>query len=179
MTAKATLYTLLKALVGAETLVFADQNAPRPALPYWTLRLGSVRRLGHEHYTQGVDVNLDQTVSGVREVTAQVQRYGTGAAQKVEDLRDSLFLPSVSGAWQLANVALYNTGDVQDVPFKLDNAQLEPRASLDLFVRFGTDIKDNVGAIETVSIQSEYVTNQGQSLDVTNPDLAETVIVVL
>ena len=34
MTVKATLYTLVKALIGAETLVFADQNAPRPPLPY-------------------------------------------------------------------------------------------------------------------------------------------------
>lgn len=173
------LQELIAARVDGETVIFADQNAPRPSLPYWTIRVGVARRLGREHFSQGVDVNLDQTVSGVREVTVQVQRHGYESEQKAMDLRDSLFLTTVNEAWQLKKLSLYNAGDVQNIPFRLDNSQLEPRASLDLFVRFGAVLKDNVGAIETVEIATEYVTNQGLNLEVTNPDLDETVTIVL
>lgn len=159
MTAKATLYTLLKALVGAETLVFADQNAPRPPLPYWTLRLSAQRKVGDDAYSQGVDTNGDQLVSGVREITVQVQRFGPDSDVKCADLRDNLSRTTVLEEWQRQKIALYDLGDVLNVPYKLDNSQLEPRSSVDLFVRFGTELLDRVGAIETVATTAGYVTN--------------------
>ena len=179
MTVKATLYTLVKALIGAETLVFADQNAPRPPLPYWTIRLAAQRAVGEDAYSQGVDVNGDQLVSGVREITVQVQRFGLDSDIACADLRDNLSRTTVSEAWQLQKIALYDVGDVLNVPYKLDNSQLEPRASVDLFVRFGSKILDRVGAIEVVGITAGY-----ETVDLTpgfdaNPDLAQGITVVL
>ena len=179
MSLQADLQALIAAQVAGETVILADQNAPRPVLPYWTIRVGTVRRLGTEHYSQGVDAQAQQTVAGVREATVQVQRYGADSVQKVNDLRDVLQLTTVREAWQLKKLACFNAGDVLNVPFKLDNAQLEPRASVDLFVRFGASLKDSVGVIATVDVNTEYVTNQGTNLDETNVDLAETVTVVL
>jgi len=179
MTVKATLYTLVKALIGAETLVFADQNAPRPPLPYWTIRLAAQRAVGEDAYSQGVDANGDQTVSGVREITVQVQRFGPDSDVSCADLRDNLSRTTVSEAWQVEKIALYDVGDVLNVPYKLDNSQLEPRASVDLFVRFGTELLDRVGWIDTVEMDAGYVTNQTPGFDETNPDLAEVITVVL
>lgn len=179
MTVKATLYTLVKALIGAETLVFADQNAPRPPLPYWTIRLAAQRAVGEDAYSQGVDANGDQTVSGVREITVQVQRFGPDSDVACADLRDNLSRTTVSETWQVQKIALYDVGDVLNVPYKLDNSQLEPRASVDLFVRFGTELLDRVGWIDTVEMDAGYVTNQTQGFDETNPDLAEVITVVL
>ena len=73
---KPNLYALVKALIGAETLVFADQNAPRPALPYWTIRVQVQRAVGRDYYSQGVTNDGDQQIDGVREATVQVQRIG-------------------------------------------------------------------------------------------------------
>lgn len=179
MTVKATLYTLVKALIGAETLVFADQNAPRPPLPYWTIRLAAQRAVGEDAYSQGVDANGDQTVSGVREITVQVQRFGPDSDVACADLRDNLSRTTVSEVWQVEKIALYDVGDVLNVPYKLDNSQLEPRASVDLFVRFGTELLDRVGWIDTVETSAGYVTNQTPGFDETNPDLAEVITVVL
>lgn len=179
MTVKATLYTLVKALIGAETLVFADQNAPRPPLPYWTLRLAAQRAVGEDAYSQGVDANGDQLVSGVREITVQVQRFGPDSDVACADLRDNLSRTTVSEAWQVEKIALYDVGDVLNVPYKLDNSQLEPRASVDLFVRFGTELLDRVGWIDTVEVDAGYVTNQTPGFDETNPNLAEVITVVL
>lgn len=179
MTVKATLYTLVKALIGAETLVFADQNAPRPPLPYWTIRLAAQRAVGEDAYSQGVDANGDQTVSGVREITVQVQRFGPDSDVACADLRDNLSRTTVSETWQVQKIALYDVGDVLNVPYKLDNSQLEPRASVDLFVRFGTELLDRVGWIDTVEVDAGYVTNQTPGFDEANPDLAEVITVVL
>ena len=179
MTVKATLYTLVKALIGAETLVFADQNAPRPPLPYWTLRLAAQRAVGEDAYSQGADANGDQLISGVREITVQVQRFGPDSDVACADLRDNLSRTTVSETWQVQKIALYDVGDVLNVPYKLDNSQLEPRASVDLFVRFGTELLDRVGWIDTVEMDAGYVTNQTQGFDDPNPDLAEVITVVL
>lgn len=179
MTIAATLETLIKSAIGAETLIFADQNAPRPALPYWTMRLSTRRAVGRDAYSQGVDINGDQAVSGVREITVQVQRIGAGSDVACFDLVDNLSRTTIQEAWQLEKIALYDSGDVLNIPYKLDGAQLEPRASVDLFVRFGGEILDRVGDIATVSIGAEYVTNQALGFDTPNPDLGEVISVVL
>lgn len=179
MTVKSTLHTLIQAVIGAETLVFADQNAPRPPLPYWTLRLSAQRKVGDDAYSQGVDANGDQLVSGVREITVQVQRFGPDSDVACADLRDNLSRTTIMEAWQRQKIALYDVGDVLNVPYKLDNSQLEPRASVDLFVRFGTELLDRVGWIDTVEMDAGYVTNQTQGFDEPNLDQAEVITVVL
>lgn len=174
MSLKDTLYTLVKAVIGAETVIFADQNSPRPAIPYWTLRVSMGRALGVDYFSQGVTAQGDQTIAGVREATLQVQRIGANSDTACADLRDNLSKTTVMEAWRLQKIALYDTGDVQNIPFKLDNSQLEPRASVDLFVRFGTELLDRVGAVETVTIDAAY-----RTLESDNPDLADTITVVL
>jgi len=179
MAVKDTLYTLIKASIGAEELIFADQNAPRPSLPYWTMRLSAQRAVGIDAYSQGVDDLGDQKVLGVREVTVQVQRHGEDSDTACADFRDVLSKTSVLETWQVQKIALYDTGDVLNVPFKLDNAQLEPRSSVDLFVRFGTELLDRVGIIDTVEATGQYVTNLEIGFDETNPELTNVITVVL
>lgn len=169
-TLKETLYTLLKAAIGAETLVFADQNAPRPPLPYWTMRLTVQRAIGDDTYSQGVTTLGDQTIWGTREATVMVQRFGDDSDTKCADLRDEFSKTSIRESWQLAKIALYDIGDVKNIPFPLDKSQLEPRASLDLFVRFGTELIDRVGIIEQVDMTGTF---DG------NVELIQTVSVVL
>lgn len=169
-TLKDTLYTLLKATIGAETLVFADQNSPRPPLPYWTMRLTVQRAIGSDTYGQGVTDLGDQVIMGTREATVMVQRYGDDSDTKCADLRDEFSKTSIMESWQLAKIALYDIGDVKNIPFPLDKSQLEPRASLDLFVRFGTELLDRVGIIEQVDMTGTF---DG------NVELIQTVSVVL
>lgn len=167
---KADLHGLLQSAVAPETVIYADQNAPRPALPYWTMRLHTQRMLGRDAYSQGVTADGDQTVTGVREATLQVQRFGPDSELHVTSLRDNLSRTTIREQWQLKDIALYDLGDVLNVPVVRDEAQFEPRAALDLFVRFGTQLLDRVGIIETVG------TNAGFD---GNPDLATVITVVL
>lgn len=164
---KPDLYALVKALVGAETLVFADQNAPRPALPYWTIRVQVQRAVGDDYYSQGVTNDGDQQIDGVREATVQVQRIGVDSDFKVAELRDNLSKTTVLEQWQVKDLALYDTGDAQNVPFLLDKSQLEPRASVDLFIRFGSRVIDRVGVIETVNLTPGFDAPPGLAQGIT------------
>lgn len=179
MTISASLYTLVKSIVGAEELVFADQNAPRPALPYWTIRVSTQRKVGADSYGQGVDADGDQLVSGVREATVQIQRIGANSDVVCADFRDILSKTTILEDWQMQKIALYRIGDVLNVPYKLDDSQLEPRASIDLFVRFGTELLDRVGYIDTVEITAEYVSDNTLGFDSTNQDLSMDIEVVV
>lgn len=169
------LYTLIKSRIGADVLIFADQNAPRPALPYWTMRLQSVRKLGMDYHSQGVTVGGDETVSGTREGTVAMQYHGSGAVLKCMTLRDDLARTTAQDQWRLNDIACFNAGEVQNVPFLLDNEQLEPRSAIDLFIRFGSTLTDNVGVIETVIADGEYAT----SGSIPNPDLDQIISIML
>lgn len=179
MTVASSLYTLVKSQIGAETLIFADQNAPRPTIPYWTMRLASQRLIGRDSYSNEIDNSGNQKVRGVREITVNVQRIGEDSSSFVGDLRDNLSKTTVLEAFQIEKLALYDTTDVLNVPFKMDESSLEPRASMDLLVRFGSELLDNVGIIDTVDIAAQYVTNQTLGFTSLNVDLAETITVIL
>jgi len=174
MAALANLRAIVQALVvrlaGAEPVIFADQNAPRPALPYWTVRVSVGRRVGRETHSQGVTDDGDMTLKGTREATIQLQRYGTDSVEVMQQFREDLFKVTEHEAWQTAGLSLYDTTDVLNIAFTLDGAQREPRAALDLLTRFGTVLIDRVGVIETVDIDATYNDN---------PDLNDTITVVL
>ena len=175
MNLKQTVLDRVQALVGSEAVIFADQNAPRPVLPYWTVRVSVSRGLGMDAVSQGVNDDGDQQVDGVREGTVQVQRIGVGSEAKCADLRDQLSMTSVREAWQLAKVTVYDIGEVKNVPFLLDDNIREPRAALDLFIRFGSRLLDRVGIIETVDITTAYETVDETPEFDANPDLGQII----
>jgi hypothetical protein len=82
---------------------------------------------------------------------------GTGSYDAVSAFRDALAKRTVQAAWYATGIAIFDRGQVLDVPFALDNAQLEPRATMDLFIRYAVTDTDDVGMIETVEIAAEYV----------------------
>ena len=178
-TIKGKLYALIKAQIGSETLIFADQNAPRPTLPYWTMRLASIRKIGGEYYSQGVNVSYQQTVQGVREATLQLQRVGADSDIKMVDLRDNLAKTTANETWQVQKIAIANMGEIAAIPYLLDDDAFEPRAALDIIIRFGASLLDTTGGIDQVSIDAEYVTNQGADMTQTNTGLAETIVATL
>ena len=167
---KSDLHLLLSAVVAGEAMIFTDQNSPRPALPYWTIKISNQRDLGTDYYKDGVDSLGDQEIHGVREATVQLQRIGADSDFKMCELRDNISKTTVLDGFRSKNIALYDKTDVLNIPFPLDGAQMEPRAAMDLFIRFGSKIIDRVGIIETVETTANYDDNI---------DLVQTINVVL
>lgn len=168
-TLKQTLYAVIKGVIGSETLVFAEQNAPRPALPYWTIKLQSIRSTKGDYYSQGVDNTGNQKIRGTRDLTVAVQRYGDDSEIVLENFLCNVCKTTVFEEFSRNNIALYNKSDVMHAPVKLDNNIFEDRAAADLFFRVDVETLDNVGIINTVSTGSEFIDHVDLDQTITAP----------
>lgn len=161
---KTDIWTLISSLTGGEVVIWADQNSPRPALPYWTLRIIAIPTLGQAEYSQGVTNDGDQTIRRVTQATLAVQRYGTDSEIKCHALKSDMDKMSVREAWSLRDISCYDSGPVTNISTLLDQSKIEPRASVDLFLRFGSRVLDRVGIIETVAIDGEYTDTESDEV---------------
>lgn len=167
---RADIYGLVKAMVGADTVIWADQNAPRPASPFWALKLATRRDMGWHEYSQGVSDAGVMTVKGQREEVLMVQRIGAGALDAACSFRDDLMKITARDAWFAKQLTIGDIGNMLDLPFVLDGGEIEPRAAVDITLRYAVRVSDTVGAIETVTTQATYaniVPDGGEGLDQT------------
>ena len=147
-TLKTRLYTLIQPILGG-TVIWADQTGPRPALPYSTMRLGVISPVGEPHYSD-VDNAGVQTVIAVRESVLNVNRFGVDSVATVEMFSDKLLLNSNLDKFSVQDISVFNMSSVTDIAQLLNGIAIEPRASIDLSIRWESDQIDTVGIIDTV-----------------------------
>lgn len=148
------IFQRIQALAGSEPVIFEDEDAPKPKAPFWTITVQSIRQIGRAGYSQGVTNGGEQTVFIVYEATVSVQRIGKGSESKVIDFKHALSKQTVQDAFFAAKISVFDTSEVVSFAYKLDNGKTEPRASLDLFTRFGGKENDQVGIIDTAEISA-------------------------
>ena len=160
MTIASDIYTLLQPIIGG-SVIFADQNAPRPALPYTTLKLSGFRRINKDHYSDPNNSGI-QTVKGDREFTVNIQHYGTQDAESLlNDVAGKLQLTTNIDKFMAKKISCFNTGVVNDLSTVINNTTIESRASLDIFCRIKSSMTDNVGYIDTVNIEASDNSSAG------------------
>ena len=141
--------------IAGNKVVWVNQNMPRIQKPYATLHL----------YSQQAEVQEDLRKTGKPGIVnvlvpttakLEVQLFGMNGentAGELETLIRKLELPSVVDQCFAARVAFYDAGPVQDITALLDGQTFEPRASVDLSIRYNSMITDDVGYIEEVDIK--------------------------
>lgn len=129
-------------------VIFANQNGPRPSLPYITLRVSSSPRMG----LLEADLSNDgtQTYAAHRDATVELQCFGDGGFDALDDLSQRLKGPAMLATALAANLAVYATDPVQNVPVLRDGTRYEPRAVLDIGIRYTKQHDEEVGLIKTV-----------------------------
>lgn len=151
---KKTLYDVMAGLTGGETVIWKHPNAPRPSLPYWTIKVMSVTRLGMPTAAGSVTTDdAGETVmrhSFVREGTLEIERLGADSVDRVGALSDRLFTSGVVAQLKAARIAVWDVQPVQDITALLDANLYEFRASVDAMIRFGVGIDEPLDWIETV-----------------------------
>lgn len=167
-TLKTRLYTLIDPFF-TEPVIWADQTSPRPPLPYVTLRLGVISPIGEPHYSD-VDNAGIQTVLAVRESILNVNRFGDDSVAALETFSDKLMLNSNLDKFSVQDISAFDVSAVTDVAQLLNGLAIEPRASVDVSIRWTADQTDNVGIIQTVigdgmlgpdntALDEEYIAN--------------------
>lgn len=137
----------------AEKVIWVNENAPRPPLPYLAIKVSPARRVGKDWYSDVSDEGL-QTVIGDREFTFSIQSFGhESPVSYLQDLADKLQLISVGDKFRAAGMAIRDSKPAMDISALLSNTKMEKRANLDLILGYRSIQTDNVGVIETANIE--------------------------
>lgn len=144
--------------IDAQSVYWANQSAPKGALPVATLRLYSIAQ---EAMTEdrGVDEadRLDLQLPQAAVLEVQIfDESGGDPVNRLETLLLKLETPTVTDRCHAAGVAFFTAEPVQDITeLLLDGKTYEPRAAVDLRVRFNGCIKDAPSVIEKVEITAK------------------------
>lgn len=143
------LYDLLQPILGLE-LILMDQNKPRPPIPYAAYKVKSPQTVKGDYYSDVSDTGI-QTVNGDREAVVSVQAYGTLALDTLEVMMNRLRLVTVMDAFHAKDLVAFKTSPVMDISVERET-QIERRANLDIWIRYRSNLDDNVGLIEQADI---------------------------
>lgn len=133
------------------TTIWANQNDPKPAKPFATLRLYDLRGVGM--YDEKPTATAGEVeVKGNFETTLEVLYLGTNAEQNLIELKQGLKKPTVVDRCFGAGVAFFDAQRVQDLTVALDAANYEEKASINLSLRYVDSIIDNPGYISQVNL---------------------------
>lgn len=144
--------------IDAQSVYWANQSAPKGALPVATLRLYSIAQ---EAMTEdrGVDAadRLDLQLPQAAVLEVQIfDESGGDPVGRLETLLLKLETPTVADRCHAAGVAFFAAEPVLDITGLLaDGKTYEPRAAVDLHIRFNGRIKDSPGIIEKVEITAK------------------------
>lgn len=141
------------------SVIFLNENAPRPAQPYVTLLLSPLNQIG-EDFSPGADTTGLVDMVGDREFTLQIQTYGGDCITRLENLRSSLQKQTVLDSLRANGIVFVNHFGIIDTTELLDS-RFEKRAAMDVLFRIGQDYQDNVGLIETVEVEEIYQDTSG------------------
>lgn len=148
-------YTWVKNFTG-ESVIWWDQNGPRPERPYLTLRKSSLLPLGHDFYADVESVSGFTKIGGVRQLTLQINHYGVNSIGVLEGLCTSLWIEEYSLLLREAGITFLNRLAIQDLTDLLDT-RFEDRSQMDMLFLIGSQT-DNVavGVVEDVNGTGTY-----------------------
>lgn len=153
-TIKTNLYSWALANCPGCSVIFLNENAPRPAQPYVTLFLTSLNQIG-EDYTPESDINGMVDMVGDREFTLQIQTYGGDCITRLEDLRSSLQKQTILDTLRANGIVFVNHFGINDLTELLDS-RFEKRGAMDVLFRIGQNYTDNLGLVETIEVEEIY-----------------------
>jgi hypothetical protein len=133
----------------SKTVILANQGTPRPARPYLTVLISSVRTVGGED-ARAISAVGVQTIYGDREVSVSVQAFGAGALDLARAA--ALALNKETVRQKLATSGLCPSGITPIVAelTELLETDFEERAQFDAVLALGETYTDTVGLIEHV-----------------------------
>lgn len=151
---KENIYAWAAANVGI-TVIYADQNAPRPDENYITLRLSTIVSIGHRNYQSPDSITENRVVKYEDELTASFQSYGVDTVNTLQLLKESLQKESVMYDLLNMNIAVRREENIRNVSSLVDNI-IEEHWSYEVTFGIANTFSENVGVIEDTEIAGVY-----------------------
>lgn len=138
-------------------VLWAYQNKmPRTLPPYAVIRLWGMKSEGQEEIRE-TEIDDVKNIFVPQTTIFEVQ-YFAGTTTKIDPSHElekfvrRLENPLVVDRFFQKNIAVYQTEEVQDLTTLINGQIYEYRATVDLRVRYNSELKENLGAIEEVRI---------------------------
>lgn len=147
--------TELKKIYPDWAVVLAKQNYPKLPEKCLVVDLLAETNIGNQDRWNAA--TEEYAVVGLCDATFNVQAFGTGAIEALGMLAMHLERPSIVDEFYIANIAVNDVEQVQDLTELLDDTSWEERASVDLTVTYDRAVIDNPGWFETVRINGVLV----------------------
>lgn len=134
----------------ANHVLWADQDAPRPSLPYALLKLLVFGKVGtDENRLRDDDLIVD--IVGQRDITISLNTLGAQAFENMAALQNSLCLDAVRQDFNVANLAYASDTGPTDISQLLETV-IEPRAQMDIVFHHAQVTTEDQGRIEEVQL---------------------------
>lgn len=170
------LYTWVTSVTG-KTTIWSFANAPQPTTAYITLNLLEITQTGWDYETPP-DNDGDAALFGNRELTLEVNYYGAGGIDTLEQLRTSIKQYNVEAALNAAGLFYIDRGLSTNLTFLQDNVYKE-RHLMEFRFRYsnqgvGAANLYEVGIIERVAIEGEFDKGDGNVVITQTYDIDST-----
>jgi len=149
MTPEDAIFELVEAAAAGTPVIFADDNGPRPDVPYIVLAVRWAKLSSAE--TGRTEDDGDQPVHQHEDATVELQSFGAAAYDALGDLALKLRHPLYEDRAEALHLALFEVGRLQSIPVLRDAVHFERRGLLELGIRYTRVHTAFVGIIETVT----------------------------
>ena len=161
-TVKTSLYNWAVSVVpSGMPVIFWQQNAPRPNVPYITLFLNTVIAINQDWTEETTDIDGNAKMKGDRQFTLSVQAYGGSDPLTVlENVRSSLQKQSVLDTLRANGIVFFQSLNISDIT-ELFETEWEKRAILDVLLGIGQAYIDNLGYFDHAQIEETFLNANG------------------
>ena len=134
------------------SVIYAQQNAPKPNKTYCTLRYYSYNQEvpSEQRHNTGV-----QTTHSYNTCVCEVQMFATtgiDACAELNKLVNAFDRQPIIDICKQANICVYDNERINNITALLDGQVWETRATVDLMIRFNGAVSDNVSYVDTVTM---------------------------
>lgn len=144
-------------------VIMANENAPRPSLPYFTINLTSMTKIGQSNILETDDAGI-QRIKYDEDVNVSIQCYGKQSKDLLQRLKDSLQKTSIIKYFDDNCVAVRDDSPISNTAILVDST-IEKRFLFELMVGFAREIEDNVGFVNSVTYDETYIRPDGQEIN--------------
>lgn len=143
----------------AVKIIYANENGTRPPKPYITQQILTGPAM--DVHTGAVDDDGNAILSKHRRVSINLQCYGDGSWQIMEDMEMSLNKQAALEAAYLYNIAIGAVPGLTDITLLMDDTTFENRTLLNVIAFYTYQTEDQLGFINTAEGVGESVPESG------------------
>lgn len=119
-----------------QSVIWLNQNSPRPNTPYLTLYKSTLIPIGHD-FESAVNLSGEIRIGGIRQLTLQINHYGNNSMGVLEELSLSLRIDQYRNLLLTEGITHLNKLAINDLTALVDT-EFETRAQMDLLFLIGS-----------------------------------------